>query len=316
MSASRLDDLRMVDPILTTIAQEYTNDIFIRESLFPNVKVAKLKGKVPVFNKESFITRETLRGARAKSNRINPGEFDLVAFETKERDVEMSIDYLEEEETAEFLNYETKVTKQLIDILSLGKEKEAADLAQDTALYASDMKRAILVGEAFDDYSLTTLDPLTFIRAGMDAIRSKIAKFPNTMVMGITSYRALINHPKILARVKNSGVNKLNAAFLSELLEIPNIAVGTGVYSNDGTTFADIWSDNIILAYVDGNDAAKRSEYNPSYGYTFQREGKPEVDTYFENGGKLRIIRNTDNYGIKVTAQDAAYIISNTNHLS
>jgi hypothetical protein len=40
----------------------------------------------------------------------------------------------------------------------------------------------------------------------------------------------------------------------------------------------------------------------------------PEVDTYNENGGKIKVLRYTDNYSVNVTAQDAAYLISNINH--
>jgi len=86
------------------------------------------------------------------------------------------------------------------------------------------------------------------------------------------------------------------------------------VMTDDGTTFGDIWQDNIILAYVDRSEEHSRSEYNPSFGYILQRKGKPEVDSYYENGGKVKIIRNTDNYCVKVTAEDAAFLISNTNH--
>nr|MDA3844620.1 hypothetical protein [Candidatus Kapabacteria bacterium] len=68
------------------------------------------------------------------------------------------------------------------------------------------------------------------------------------------------------------------------------------------------------LAYVDKNEKADRSEFNPSFAYTFRRKGKPEVDTYYENGGKIKVIRNTDNYCLKITSSDAAYLISGTNH--
>jgi hypothetical protein len=86
------------------------------------------------------------------------------------------------------------------------------------------------------------------------------------------------------------------------------------VYTDDGDDFTDIWADNIVLAYVDSSTKGNRSEFNPSYGYTFRRKGMPEVDTYNENGGKIKVLRYTDNYSINVTAGDAAYLISNTNH--
>jgi len=124
----------------------------------------------------------------------------------------------------------------------------------------------------------------------------------------------LVDHPKVLERVKYSGNSIVSTAILSEMTGIPNIQIGLAVFSSDAFFFSDVWNDNVILAFVDRNERSNRSEFNPSYGYTFQREGKPEIDTYFENGGKIKVIRNTDNYCVKVTASEAAYLIKNTNH--
>ncbi|MCX6148336.1 MAG: hypothetical protein NTW25_13965 [Candidatus Kapabacteria bacterium] len=315
MSASRLDDLRTIDPVLTCISQGYSNNSFVAEHLFPMITVSKLKGKVPIFSKDAFIVRDTLRAVRADSNRIPPSSFDLVSFETKERDVEMAIDYIEEEETIDFASYENQITKQLVDSVSLAKEKEAADLAQSTSNYITALKKVLLSTEAFDDYASAT-DPLSIIKDGMNAVRARIAKYPNTMVMGAKTFNALSRHPKILDKIKYVGIGKATIDIIKELTDIPNIHVGLSVYTDDGIAFSDVWSDNIVLAYIDQNESGKRSEFNPSYGYTFQRQSMPEVDTYYENGGKVKVIRYTDNYGLKVTASDAAYLISHTNYNS
>lgn len=308
---SRIDTLRAVDPVLTTIAQSYSNSSFSYNILFPNVSVSKLKGKIPVFGKEAFYIREIDRAIGAKSNRIPPSDVQLIDFETNERDVEMAIDYLEEEESAYFSRYESQVTKQLVDTIALKKEKEAADLCQNPASYGVGMSETITPADAFNDYTLGK-DPIEKIRDGISAIRSKIGRNPNTMLIGEASYRALLDHPKILDRIGLSGVRKANADIIGDICDIDRVSIGMSVYTNDGTNFNDVWADNIILAYVDRSE--RKSEFNPSFGYTFQREGMPQIDTYYENGGKIKIIRNTDNYALKITANDAAYLILNTNH--
>ena len=315
MSTSRLDDLRMVDPVLTTVAQGYSNASMIAEALFPIVSVPKIKGKIPIFGRDAFIVRDTSRAIRAQSNRIPPSDVDLVTFETRERDVETSIDYIEEEESPDFFRYEQKLAKQLVDILELGREKEIADYVQNISNYPIGLVKQITSQEAFDNYTLT-IDPIAIIRLCMTAVRTRIGKYPNTMVMGDEVFQALLQHPKILDRIKYSGVSKANSQILGELTDISDISIGLGVYSTDGASFTDIWRDNIILAYVDKNDKISRSEFNPSFGYIFQREGKPEIDTYYENGGKIKVIRNTDNLCFKVTAPDAAFIISDCCHPS
>ncbi len=312
MPTARLDELRMVDPVLTTIAQGYNNASMVARFLFPHVKVSKLKGKIPVFGKEAFIIRQTERAIRANSNRIPPSDLQLVEFQTKERDVEIAIDYLEEEESPNYLKYEERITKELMDILQLGKEKEAADLALDPNNYATGLKTIIDATTAFDDDTLAS-DPIDIIRDGAMAVRNKIARYPNTMIIGDATYQALMKHSKIQNRIKYAGISSVTSKVLAELTDIPNIHVGMSVYTTDGTTFTDVWGDNIVLAYVDQSDKGSRTEFNPSYGYTFQREGMPEIDTYYENGGKIKVVRNTDNYTIKSVAADAAYLISNTN---
>jgi len=311
--SSRLDELRMVDPVLTTVAQGYSNASMIAELIFPHVAVSKLKGKIPVFGKEAFVVRETLRAIRADSNRIPPSNLELVSFETKENDAEIALDYLEEEETPEFLRLEQRVARELSDILMLGKEKEAADYLQDHANFNSSLHCHLDSSNCWDDYTLTTVDPIADIKDAMSTVRNKIARYPNTMIMGDKTYQALLQHPKIIERIKYSGISRITRNILSELTEIPVIGVGLAVHTTDGASFSDVWADNLILAYVDQNERSLRSEYNPSYGYTFQREGKPEIDSYYENGGKRKVIRATDNYCIKVTAADAAYLIANTN---
>jgi hypothetical protein len=315
MSQSRIDELRMIDPVLTTVAQGYTNSNLVAEALFPTIQVSKLKGKIPVFGKEAFLIRDTYRAIKAQSNRIPPSDIEFITFETKERDIEISIDYIEEEESPDFSRYEQRITKELVDILQLGREKEAADLVQNTDNFNEDLIYEVTENQAFDDYTKNA-DPILIIRNSAAKMRSLIARYPNTMVIGDKCYQALINHPKLLDRVKYSGISKVSKNILSELTDIPNVFVGSAVYSDDGVNFSDVWLDNIILAYVDRSDKALRSEYNPSFGYTLQREGKPEIDTYYENGGKIKIIRNTDNYSIQITAKDAGFLIYNTNHIN
>lgn len=311
MSTSRIDDLRIVDPVLTSIAQGFENSSYIAEKLFPTVKVSKLKGKIPVFGKDAFVIRATERAIRASSNRIMPSDFEMITFNTQERDIETAIDYLEEEESPDYFRYEQRVTKNLVDILKLGKEKEAADLAQNENNYSVDMYDTLTSDTAFSNYESIT-NPLDILKDAMNTVRNKISRYPNTMVIGISAFDKLMNHPMLTELVKYSGLAKLNKNILEQILNIDEIHVGTAVYSADGEVFSDVWADNVILAYVDKTTKQKRSEYNPSFGYTLQRDGKPEIDTYYENGGKLKVIRNTDNYGVFITSGDAAYLIKNT----
>lgn len=311
MSSTRIDNLRMVDPVLTTIAHGYSNENLLYRELFPEVKVSKLKGKVPVFGKDAFILRDTIRAIRADSNRISPADLQMTEFETHERDIETAVDYIEEEETSDYFSYEQRITKEMLDILQLGKEKMAADIAQDPTNFAADLKEEITSTDAFDS-AFSSTNPVEIIRDSISSLRRKIGRLPNTMIIGFKTYKALVSHNKINDIIKYSSRASVNLDLLKAIFEIDDILIGKSVFTEDVETFSDIWQDNILLAYVD--KSKKRSEYNPSFGYTFQREGMPEIDSYYENGGKIKVIRCTDNYTVKITGNDAAFLIYNTNH--
>ncbi|MCX7909855.1 MAG: hypothetical protein N2560_10140 [Ignavibacteria bacterium] len=309
------NEIRLIDPVLTSIAQEYKNANFVANHLFPVVSVSRRKGKIPVFGKQAFVHRDTIRAIRSNSNRIPQDEIKYIDFEMVERDVEVSLDYIEEEELSDFFDVERQATNELVDILLLGREKEIADYVQNPNNYTSDMKMEITSAMAFDDYS-KTVDPIMKIREGIVKIRQKISRYPNVMVIGESTYRALVFHPKIIDRVRYVGLGKVNIKSLSELLEIPNIYIGLSVYTINGNDFVDIWEDNIILAYVEEEEKGKTTRLGLSYGYLLQKKGYPEVDTYFENGGKIKIVRATDAYTFVATTPGAAFLIYNTNHLS
>jgi len=307
---TQLDKLRMIDPVLTGLAQSYSNNNLIYKELFPIVQVAKQKGKIPLFGKESFASRDTERAIRSKSNRMLPGDIELISFETQEHDIEVAIDYLENEESLNNLKYEKRLTRQLSDIIELTKEIDAAEISQDTNEYSSGMSK-VLANEESIDNPASTINPIDLIMEARESIRSKIAIYPNTMIIGISAYKALIKHSEIINKIKFTGIQKVTKDMLIEMFEVPNILIGMSVMSNDNSTFSDVWGDNIIMAYIDKSKKEDRTEYNPSYGYTFQRQGMPETDSYFENGGKIKVIRCTDNYGVKVTGPDAGFLIKN-----
>jgi len=78
------------------------------------------------------------------------------------------------------------------------------------------------------------------MKNAVEKLRAQIGKQPNTALLGVSTYRALLNHPEVIDRVKYSGIRKINTTILSELFEIPNIKVGYAQFTDDNTTFKDI----------------------------------------------------------------------------
>lgn len=305
----RLANLRGVDPVLTTLARGFSNNELIAEALFPIVPVPKEAGEYPEFGKEAFKLYNTDRALRGKSNRMDPDALVWVPFQTSEKDLEYPIDYREKNEA--LFNTQRHGTVTVQNILMLQREYQAATLARNAAIYAASNKITLSGTSQFTDY--VNSDPVSVINAGKEAIRAKTGKYPNTMIIGALSYKALKEHPKLLEKIKYSMKGVLTEELMKTIFDIPNMKVGRAVYSDDAGVFADVWGDDIILAYVPEKlSGMDRDWHEPSYGYTLRRDGYPFVDTY-EEGKKLELIRNTDNYVVMVVGADAGYLIKDTN---
>jgi len=228
MSIIQNAEMRTLDPVLTTLSQGYSNSNFVDDYLFPTVEVAKSKGRIPLFGKTAFLSRKVERATGASSNRIPLTQFNLLNYECRERDIEMAVDYLEEETSNDFYKFEQRTVRQLSDILALGRENEAASMATDPDNYSDDMKLILDDGEGFN--SLST-DPTLVIENARESIRRKIGVYPNTMIIGNMVFKSLMNRFDFIEKYKYSGDIILTTAILSEMFSIPIVKIGQSVYS-------------------------------------------------------------------------------------
>lgn len=304
----RLSKLRVADPVLTNLAIGYSNDQLVGDALMPFVLVDKEGGKIPVFGKEHFKLYATERALRAKSNRIAPEDIGAIDIALDEHDLEYPIDYREDAESA--FPLQARATAVVTEGIRLRHEVMVATLAQNPASYPTGSKIALSGTSQFTD--ITNSDPEGVITDAKAAVRAKIVREPNTMVIGYAAWMALKKHPKLRAILSDTRQRVLQLNDLRDIFEIPNIYVGRAVTANDAGVVSDVWGDNIVLAYVPQTDMAQRSPYEPSYGYTLRRRGQPVVDTRTEDG-KIELIRNTDIFRPYLLGADAGYLISNTN---
>lgn len=298
----RLSNLRVVDPVLTNLAIGYANADMVGEVLMPIVTVDKEAGKIPKFGKEAFKIYNTERALRAKSNRINPENLKHIDVHTEEHDLEYPIDYREDAESA--FPLQAHATNVVTEGIALRREKEIADLAQNPDNYATDNKM-ILTGAGFSD---PNLDIVGIFDDAKEAIRKKIGRKPNTLVLSSDVFYVLRRHPKLLDMTKYTKRGLLNAQDIADLFELDTVVVAQSIYSDDNDEFHDFWEGCAVMAYVAKKQAnANRNVYEPSYGYTIRRSGFPMVDTRTEDG-KLELVRNTDNFRPYLLGSDAGYL--------
>ena len=70
------------------------------------------------------------------------------------------------------------------------------------------------------------------------------------MCFRCSAYNALKNHPAVVDRIKFTQSAVITPELLKNLLDFDELYVGDAVSASDTGTFSDIWSDNVVVAYV------------------------------------------------------------------
>lgn len=304
----KIENIRIVDELLSSIAQGYSNAEFISDKIFPVVATRREAGKIPHFTKEAFILDEAVRGMGADSNVIDTMDMqDPISWGLTEYDLASPLDYREVDETD--LDLERSKTIILTDKMLLGREKRTANLLQNAGNYTNGNTAAIGV-----KWTASNSTPIKDIEAASEVIRGNIARRPNTLLLGASAFSALKNHPDFVGRLANTKTAVVTAPLIAEITDIPNVIVGNAIWINRLTgTQSDVWGDNAILAYVPTGVRDLRSMLTPGFGYTLTKKAWAPVDKYTNLGGKVTYIRHTALESPLFHGNIAGYLLQDTN---
>ncbi len=302
---SHLKNLRIADPVLTELAQGYHNNELVGETLMPIVEVGKEEGVVPVFGREAFKVRETVRQIRAKSNRMEPDGITSLPIMLEEHDLEYPIDYREDYEAAFPLKkYALSVVQ---DSIALKRESQVASLVLNADNYDEGNKVVLSGTSQFTD---KTSDPFGVFDDAIAAVKRSIGRAPNVCVIPANVWKVLKTHPALIEKIKYVQRGILTPELFAELVSLKHVKIGAAVSSPDGTALEDIWKNDIVLAYSALKATGEKGTiYEPSFGYNVRRKGSLIVDTYTENGGKIELVRCTDIIKPHLLGKAAGYLI-------
>lgn len=299
---------RVIDPILTTVAQGYQNNEFVGGALFPTVSVGQRAGKILAFGKESFMVYDTARAPGGAMKRINVGySSQSYAIVDHALSASVPVELQEEAQAVPNIDLAAASVRTVQDALRLRLEKEQADLATNAANYASSNKVTLSGTDQWSDLSAS--NPIADIETAKEVIRSAVGKRPNVVVMGAAVYKSLRQHSKIIDRIKYTGRDVPTPELLAALFGVQQVLVGDAVYSDDAGTFADVWGKKVVVAYTGRSGAADMGR--PSYGYTYQLQGYPFVETpWFDNAHRTWLYDVTDACAPVIAGALAGYLIS------
>lgn len=280
---------RVINPILTTLAQGYRQAEFIGDRLFPRVPVNARGGQVLEFGKESFQRYASRRAPGTRTARIDfgyAGKPYALYQDSLEAPVPREIS--QDAMAVPGIDLGRGAVSTVMRALLMGQEIDQATLATTAANYEND---SVLVLTGGGKWSASTGTPISDIDAGREVIRRKCGLYPNIVVLSARAFNAARNNPTVLARVLNGGKNaepaQVTREALAVLWNVDEVVVGAGIYMN-GATSLDIWGDDVVLAYVPKSLGGNSMDLaQPSYGYTYTLLGNPLVEQpYWEQQSK------------------------------
>lgn len=300
---------RVIDPILTTVAQGFQNADFVGNNLFPVVPVDQRGGKIITFGKEAFQIYNTGRAPGAKTNRVQFGYAGSnYALEQHSLEGLVPFENMQEANQVPGIDLGRVAVTGVAQIIALRTEKAQADLATNAANYAGTNKATLAGTSQWSDYTGTS-NPSKDIATAIEAVRSKIGKRPNTVVLGPLVFAALKNHPAILDRIKYTGRDAATTELLASLWNVKSVVVGDAVWADDAGNFTDIWGKNVVIAYTELGSLADKGL--PSYGYTYRLRGNPAVELpYQDRNQKSWIYPVTDELSPVIAGALGGYLIS------
>lgn len=299
---------RVIDPVLTQVAQGYQNAQVVYPALFPIVPVGARGGKIIAFGREDFRLYNTGRTPGANTRRVNYGyQGASYALEQHALEGQVPFELLQDANAVPGIDMARVAVNKTQNIVDLAAEKAAADLATNPANYAAGNKVTLSGTSQWSDHANS--DPVNDVETAKEAVRAKIGRRPNTMVIAAAVESQLRQHPKIIDRIKYTGRDVPTPELLASLFGLNRVVVGDAVYEDASGNLVDCWGTSVVLAYTETGGLADMGL--PSYGYTYRLRGYPIVETtYQDRNAKSWIYPVTDERAPVIAGADAGYLIS------
>lgn len=156
-------------------ARGYRNSEFISHLLFPRVSIPNRSMRVLKFGKEAFRMMNTRRAPGADKKRVQYGyASDPVALIQYALEGVVPVEHQDEAQKVPGIDLGRGAIDMVLNVIDLGHEYEAAQLARTPGNYAAGNRVALTGG---DRWTSPTSDPTADIDAGKEAIRQMIGRY-------------------------------------------------------------------------------------------------------------------------------------------
>jgi hypothetical protein len=300
---------RVIDPILTSVAQGYQNNELIFPTLFPVVPVDQRGGKIITFGREDFRLYSSARAPGAATKRVQFG-YSGASFALQDYSLEGQVPFeqMQDANAVPGIDLGRMAVLKTQNIIQLGNEVMAAAIATNAASYQAANKVTLSGTSQWSDYSGTS-NPSKDIQTAVEAVRAAVGKRANTVVLGPKVWSALKVHPGIIDRIKYTGRDSVTLDMLATLWDVRRVVVGDAIYEDASGALVDVWGKYVVVAYTEMGSLMDAGL--PSYGYTYRLRNYPIVESaYQDRNAKSWIYPVTDALQPVAASINAGYLIS------
>lgn len=305
-----------VDAVLTRISRQYPLGTGqIADMILPKVSVGKESGVFFRYNKgDQARIPYTKRQLKSESRTVD-WRVDTDSYQCEEYALNDLIDDREYKQADRPLNIQRDSIENLQKLMVLDREKRVHDLVTDTSVVT---KNTTLTGtNQWRDAgaSGTTATPLDDIEVGSEAIRADTGVRPNLAVFGMAALLAFQKTTQVVDKITTPGgawgsptITVEQVRTLLAPYGITRVIVSDMIENSGGfgvaDSFADIWTDEVLLAYVTPSPGIKKV----SFGYTFESQPwqvrRARVERQHSDWFEPSYVADE-----KIVAADVAYLI-------
>ena len=278
-----LDQVRVIDPILTQLAQGYKNAEGVATFFGPAVSMNTRAGRTLVFGKEAFAAQSFLRAPGTNIQKIQ-NEFGTRSFALRQEAISWEI---AEEVAAEAKNGAAQLdlrqyaAKDAANRLMQSWEVTVAGAVTDSSAYeTANVFDLATRASGADQFNQATSDIEVLIDEAKEAVRAQIGTYPNKMVISPDAFNALKRNKRIRDFMPRGVL--VNEATLANIFGLDEIRVARRIKLNQTTgALENIYNNVAVLFYqtsgaTDGFAPAMDANYgNPAFGYTYTLAGYP-----------------------------------------
>jgi hypothetical protein len=315
MPANRARALQVIDPFLSTVARRYKSEGFIADRVLPSIKVTKLSGQYPIFDRNYWFAQQTdNKGSDRAPSREVDYEWSLDTYLCEEYKLKTSLTDLEVEQAESELRLRQTKAEFLAQQMNLSREVRVAQLLLPSGLGGQLAAGASTAPSVNWDQATATIEDN--LKTGKLAVYDAIGLDPNVIVIPYKVAYAMAVQEDIRQIISyeiqggsGDSMIRLGDRLLPAVLHgmeviIPKGQTTTTKEGNSGS-LTEIWGDDVRLLYV--NNGAQWGQ--PTVAYSLEQTPRT-VTRWREIDPDREMIRELERVDEKVVAPDAGFVLT------